>query len=104
MKRGLAPHLGHLLEGRGWAYRGRCVLRPDTGAVEKEADRRQLLSLPLAEGVHELAECRRPLDLKEDFVVVVRDFDVQVLDGSGGRSVSTETRVGHGVVVMGGSF
>lgn len=38
-----------------------------------------VLSLAVAEGVHELLELGGALDLEENLVVVVRDLDVQVL-------------------------
>ena len=38
-----------------------------------------MFALTLAECVHELFQLRRTLDLKEDLVIVVRDFDVEVL-------------------------
>lgn len=36
------------------------------------------LSLAVAEGIHQFLQLRSPLDLEEDFVVVVSDFDVEV--------------------------
>lgn len=48
-------------------------------AVEEESDTLHVLSLAVAERVHELAELGCALDLEEDLVVVVGNFDVQVL-------------------------
>ena len=38
-----------------------------------------VLALAVAEGVHELLELSRALDLEENLIVVVGDLDVQVL-------------------------
>jgi hypothetical protein len=46
--------------------------------IEEKATGLDRLALPFAEGIHELLQLRRPLDLEEDFVVVVGDFDVDV--------------------------
>ena len=79
---------------RVWRVRGLHAL-----SVEQKPDAANVLPLAIAECVHELLELRRPLDLKEDLVVVVRDLDVQVLSSARilrllhvvGRAV-----VGHG--------
>ena len=59
-------------------HRVRRVVRLHPLAIKQKADGRGRLALPLAEGVHELLQLRRPLDFEEDFVVVVRHFDVEV--------------------------
>ena len=59
-------------------YRVGGVGRRHTGAVEQEADGGGHLALSVAEGVHELLERRRALDLEEHLVVVVGDLDVEV--------------------------
>lgn len=50
-------------------------------AVKEESHAAGCLALALAESVHELLQLRRTLDLEEDLVVVVRDFDVEMLTG-----------------------
>jgi hypothetical protein len=65
-----------------WTYRVWVVVWCDALAVEKEAHARNVLSLAIAEGVHELSKSRGALDLEEDFVVVVRYLDVQVFGRS----------------------
>ena len=63
----------------GYTHSIGVVLSRHTLAVEEEAHARNVLSLAVAEGVHELAERRCALDLEEDLVVVVGDLDVEVL-------------------------
>lgn len=46
--------------------------------IEEKATGLDRLALPLTEGIHELLQLRRPLDLEEDFVIVVGDLDVDV--------------------------
>ena len=53
-----------------------------TGAVEKEPNGGHLLSLTFAKSIHQLSQVGRALDLEEDFVVVIGDLDVEVLNGS----------------------
>jgi hypothetical protein len=60
-------------------YRVWVVLRPNTLTVEEESYTADVLSLTVAEGVHELSEGGGALDLEEHLVVVIRDLDVQVL-------------------------
>jgi hypothetical protein len=50
----------------------------DALSVEQEAHARNVLSLTVAESVHELAECGGALDFEEDLIVVVGNLDVQV--------------------------
>lgn len=59
---------------RVWVIRGLHAL-----TVIQETDAGDALALAVAEGVHELLELSRALDLEEDFVVVIGDFDVEVL-------------------------
>ena len=47
-------------------------------SVEEEATALDRFALPLAESIHELLELRGALDLEEDFIVVVRHFDIDV--------------------------
>ena len=47
--------------------------------VEQESYARDVLSLAVAESVHELAKGSGALDLEEDLVVVIRHLDVEVL-------------------------
>jgi len=51
----------------------------DATAIEQETDGSGSLALSLAEGIHQFLESRCPLDLEEDFIVVIRDFDIQML-------------------------
>lgn len=57
----------------------RVVCGVDSGAVEEEAHAGEGLALTLTEGVHELLQLGRTLDLEEHLVVVVGDLDVQML-------------------------
>jgi hypothetical protein len=50
----------------------------DALSIEQEAHARDVLSLAIAESVHQLAERGRALNLEEDLIVVVGDLDVQV--------------------------
>lgn len=61
------------------AYRVRSVGGLHALALEDESDGSKRLSLAIAEGIHELLKLGRALDLEEDFVVVVRHLDVEVL-------------------------
>ena len=56
----------------------RRISRLDSAPVKQEAHRVASFSLTIAKRVHELLELGRPLDLEEDFVVVVGDFDVEM--------------------------
>lgn len=56
----------------------RCISRVDSCPIKEEADTCHRFALTLAERVHELVESGCALDLEEDFVVVVGDFDVEV--------------------------
>ena len=49
--------------------------------VEKKSHSGHLLALTLAESVHQFLQWCGPLDLEEDFIVVVCDLDIQVLNG-----------------------
>lgn len=55
------------------------VCAVDSHALEQEPHAAGRFALPIAECIHQLFQLRRSLDLEEDFVVVVRHFDVQVL-------------------------
>ena len=50
-------------------------------SLEQESNRRCSLALTLTEGIHELLQIGSSLDLEENLVVVIRDFDVEVLIG-----------------------
>lgn len=60
-------------------YRIRAVLISDTLAIEQEPHRSAVLARTFAESVHEFFKLCRAFDFEEYFVVVVCDFDVQVL-------------------------
>lgn len=66
-------------------YRVRRVLWSNAGAVKEEANGGNLLALALTESIHQLLQLGGPLDLEEDFVVVVGHLDVEVL-GLAGRA------------------
>lgn len=51
----------------------------DSLSIEQETNALDILSLPVAKRIHEFLKLCRSLDFEEDFVVVVRDLDVQVL-------------------------
>lgn len=71
---------------RSWRVAGTYllwVIRGDESlSIEEEAHAGDILSLTVAEGVHELAELSGALDLEEDLVVIVGDLDVEVLAGA----------------------
>lgn len=86
-----AKQTRYRMTGTVFTYSFRCISRLDSGALEEEAARGDGLALPLAKGRHELLQLGGSLDLEEDLVVVVADFDVQVLRvgrlfGLGGRA------------------
>jgi hypothetical protein len=60
------------------------VRRLHSGALEQEANRVGRLALALAESGHELLEPGRALDLEEDLIVVIGDFDVEMGAVDGG--------------------
>lgn len=62
-------------------YSLRRVVRSNSSTVEEKADGRQLLALAIAEGIHEFLQLGSALDFEEHLVVVIGNFDVQVLDG-----------------------
>ena len=51
----------------------------DSATIKEEANGGGVLPLAFAEGVHELLELGGALNLEEDLVVVVGNFDVEVL-------------------------
>jgi len=53
--------------------------RLDTGTIKEESNRLSRFPLALTEGIHELLELGGALDLEEDLVVIVCDFNVEVL-------------------------
>lgn len=55
----------------------------NTGAIEQEADGVGSFALSVAEGFHELLQLCGALDLEEDLIVVVGDFDVEMFDAAG---------------------
>ena len=75
---------------------------PNTSALEQESHAGDVLALAVAEGVHELTQLGRALDLEEDLIVVVGDLDVQVLRRTSIlRLLSWRAVVGH-VCLCGG--
>jgi len=69
------------------------VFWPNPLPVEQEAYSRKLFPLSVAEGIHQLFQLRRLLDLEEDFVIIIRDFDVQMFGWWGRRILATVGRV-----------
>lgn len=61
------------------AYRIRTVGGLNATTIEKKADRVGGLALSLTEGIHQFLQGCGTLDLEEDFIVVVGNFDVEVL-------------------------
>jgi hypothetical protein len=55
------------------------VGRLDSAAIEQESHRAWGATLSLAERVHQLLQSSSPLNLEEDFVVVVGDLDIEVV-------------------------
>lgn len=60
-------------------YRFRAIGGVYPRPIEQEANRREGFALTLTKSVHELGKSGRTFDLKKDLVVVVCDFDVEVL-------------------------
>jgi len=90
-------------------HRLRVIRRIHPRPIKQEPAAPDILSLALAESIHELFQRGGTLDLEEDLVVVVGDFDVQVFaDGlfgllglgawrrGGGGGVGHVWRVGWG--------
>jgi len=63
----------------GQTHRIRTIRGVDPRPIEQKTHRCGSLALTLTEGVHEFGEGGGALDLEEDFVIVVGDFDVKVL-------------------------
>lgn len=61
------------------SHRIGAILWIHTRAIEQKADRRESLALTLAEGVHELGEGSGAFNFEEHLVVVVCDFNVEML-------------------------
>lgn len=55
------------------------VGRLDSAAIEQESHRAWGATLSLAERVHQLLQSSSPLNLEEDFVVVIGDLDIEVV-------------------------
>lgn len=60
-------------------YSIRRICGLDTRSIKEESDGGGSLSLPFAEGVHQLLQLCCALDLEKNFVVVIRDLYVEVL-------------------------
>jgi hypothetical protein len=58
-------------------YRIRAISILHTTTIEEEADGAASLALSITEGIHQLLEGRRALDLEEDLIVIIGDFDVE---------------------------
>ncbi len=66
------------MRGANQTYRIGTVCGVYSDTVEEESHSGWRLALTVAEGVHQFLQCRRALDLEENFVVVVGHFDIQV--------------------------
>lgn len=84
-------------DGCGDPYRLGAICWLDTTSIEQEPDRSGSLALSLAEGIHQLLQLGRPLDLEEHLVVVIGDFDVQVLAGA--RSLGLLGRTWAAIII-----
>ena len=76
-------------------------------SIKEEAYAGGGLALALTEGIHQLLQLGGALDLEEDLVVVVRNFDVEVLSLPSSlilvwswRSASVLVGSGHGDAVL----
>ncbi len=65
-------------EGSSDTYLVGCIGWLHTRSLEKESDGVQALALSLTESSHELFQLCASLDLEEDLVIVVGDFDIEV--------------------------
>lgn len=61
-----------------WTYCIRTVSRLYSIPIKQESDGIRRFALTLAEGIHQLLQRRRPLDLEEDLIIVIRHLDIQV--------------------------
>jgi hypothetical protein len=55
-------------------------LLSDSLTVKEKAHRPDILALSLAESIHQLLQLGASLDLKENLIVIVGDFDIEMLD------------------------
>lgn len=67
------------ITGRVSTHRIGTISGIDPGPIEQEADRARGFALTLAKGIHELRKGSGAFDFEEDFIIVVRDFNVEVL-------------------------
>lgn len=67
-----------LRDGGGKPYSIRCVSWLDTRAFKQESHSAGTLALAFAKCVHQLFQFGASLDLEEDLVIVVGDFDIEV--------------------------
>lgn len=75
----VARQTKNLNVGEWLAYSIRTIARLYPRTLEQEANALRRFALPLAKGVHQLLKSSGALDLEEDFIVVVRHLDVQML-------------------------
>ena len=59
----------------------RAIGRLNTTAIEEEADGVGCFALSLTEGVHQLLQGCCALDLEENLIVIVSDFNVEMFAG-----------------------
>ena len=61
-----------------FTHRFRAVARVDSCSIKQESDALRRFALALTEGIHKLAKLSGTFNFKEDFVVIVCDFDVEM--------------------------
>jgi len=59
-------------------YRIGAIMILNLLTIEQESDRLPVLALPLAESIHQFLQLGGALDLEEDLIVAVGDFDVEM--------------------------
>jgi len=62
--------------------RFRTIRRLDATTIEEETNRVRSLALPLTESIHELLQGCGALDLEENLIVVICNFDVEMFAGT----------------------
>ena len=75
-----------------YAHRIGAISSIYTTTIEEESDRVWSLALSLAEGVHQLLQGGCALDLEEDLIIVVGNFDVEMLSLSSAFRFLRRTR------------
>src|SRR5277367_109935 len=82
-------------------YRFWAIFRSYALTVEEETDALGFLALTITKGVHQLLKSSGTLDLEEDLVLIVRNFNVEVF---GNRRVVCLSSLMRSTLVMIGHF